>query len=85
MPEPGERHFAQDLRGIAAGRKAGEVPEWKRETFNKATSFGKVTSLSIQEQRQSLPIYKMRTQLINAIREVCVFFIFHSAFTYIYS
>ncbi|CAG8694636.1 6201_t:CDS:2, partial [Racocetra fulgida] len=69
MPEPGERHFAQDLRGIAAGRKAGEVPEWKRETFNKATSFGKVTSLSIQEQRQSLPIYKMRTQLINAISE----------------
>ncbi|CAG8708548.1 22624_t:CDS:2 [Dentiscutata erythropus] len=69
MPEPGERHFAQDLRGIAAGRKAGEVPEWKRETFNKATSFGKVTSLSIQEQRQSLPIYKMRTQLISAIKE----------------
>ncbi|CAG8568818.1 12806_t:CDS:10, partial [Cetraspora pellucida] len=69
MPEPGERHFAQDLRGIAAGRKAGEVPEWKRETFNKTTSFGKVTSLSIQEQRQSLPIYKMRTQLINAIKE----------------
>ncbi|CAG8684470.1 17134_t:CDS:10, partial [Gigaspora rosea] len=69
MPEPGERHFAQDLRGIAAGRKAGEVPEWKRETFNKATSFGKVTSLSIQEQRQSLPIFKMRTQLINAIKE----------------
>ncbi|CAJ0755020.1 3132_t:CDS:10 [Entrophospora sp. SA101] len=70
MPEPGERHFAQDLRGIAAGRKAGEVPEWKKETFNKATSFGKVTSLSIQEQRKSLPIYQMRSLLIKAIREV---------------
>jgi ATP-dependent RNA helicase DHX8/PRP22 len=60
------------LRGIAAGRKAGEVPEWKKETFNKATSFGKVTSLSIQEQRQSLPIYQMRSMLIKAISEVCV-------------
>lgn len=71
MPEPGERHFAQDLRGIAAGRKAGEVPEWKRETFNKTTSFGKVTSLSIQEQRKNLPIYQMRSLLIQAITEVC--------------
>ncbi|CAB4391748.1 unnamed protein product [Rhizophagus irregularis] len=69
LPEPGERHFAQDLRGIAAGRKAGEVPEWKKETFNKATSFGKVTSLSIMEQRQSLPIYQMRSMLIKAISE----------------
>ncbi|GBC07721.1 hypothetical protein RclHR1_07650008 [Rhizophagus clarus] len=69
LPEPGERHFAQDLRGIAAGRKAGEVPEWKKETFNKATSFGKVTSLSITEQRQSLPIYQMRSMLIKAISE----------------
>ncbi|CAI2182318.1 9674_t:CDS:10 [Funneliformis geosporum] len=69
LPEPGERHFAQDLRGIAAGRKAGEVPEWKKETFNKTTSFGKVTSLSIQEQRQSLPIYQMRNMLIKAISE----------------
>jgi len=60
------------LRGIAAGRKAGEVPEWKKETFNKATSFGKVTSLSIQEQRQGLPIYQMRSMLIKAISEVCI-------------
>ena len=75
LPEPGERHFAQDLRGIAAGRKAGEVPEWKKETFNKATSFGKVTSLTIQEQRQSLPIYQMRDMLIKAISAVCIRFI----------
>ncbi|CAG8527360.1 4070_t:CDS:10 [Paraglomus occultum] len=69
MPEPGERHFAQDLRSIAAGRKAGEVPEWKRETFNKATSFGKITNMSIKEQRESLPIFKLRSQLIQAISD----------------
>src|SRR6185436_7296407 len=70
MPEPGERHFAQDLRSIAAGRKAGEVPEWKRETFNKATSFGRITNMSIKEQRESLPIFKLRSQLIQAISDV---------------
>ncbi|CAG8612252.1 864_t:CDS:2, partial [Ambispora leptoticha] len=69
MHDPGERHFAQDLRGVAAGRKAGEVPEWKRETFNKATSFGKITNLTIREQKESLPIFKFREKLIRAVRE----------------
>lgn len=73
MPEPGERQFAQDLRGVAV--KPNQVAEWKQKTFNSATSFGKITSLSIQEQRESLPIYKLRTPLVQAIREVssCVY------------
>ncbi|CAG8516918.1 8130_t:CDS:10 [Ambispora gerdemannii] len=69
MHDPGERHFAQDLRGVAAGRKAGEVPEWKRETFNKTTSFGKITNLTIREQKESLPIFKFREKLIRAVKE----------------
>ncbi|CAO3590225.1 unnamed protein product [Absidia cylindrospora] len=67
MPEPGERQFAQDLRGVAA--KPNQIAEWKQKTFNSATSFGKITSLSIQEQRESLPIHKLRTPLVQAIRE----------------
>lgn len=68
MPEPGERQFAQDLRGAAA---AGQQPksEWKQATFNSATSFGKITNLSIQEQRESLPIFKLRSSLVQAISE----------------
>ncbi|KAI7876376.1 hypothetical protein K492DRAFT_231980 [Lichtheimia hyalospora FSU 10163] len=68
MPEPGERQFAQDLRGAAA---AGQQPrsEWKQATFNSATSFGKITNLSIQEQRESLPIFKLRSALVQAISE----------------
>ncbi|KAI9499324.1 hypothetical protein BDB00DRAFT_229161 [Zychaea mexicana] len=68
MPEPGQRQFAQDMRGQAAGAKT-EMAEWKRATFNNATSFGKITSLSIQEQRESLPIYKLRDSLVQAIAE----------------
>ncbi|KAK3808611.1 MAG: P-loop containing nucleoside triphosphate hydrolase protein [Benniella sp.] len=67
MPEPGERNFAQDLRGNAASGKAGQVPEWKANTFGKATSYGKITDLSIQQQRESLPIFQFRKQLIDAV------------------
>ncbi|KAI0225998.1 DEAH-box ATP-dependent RNA helicase prp22 [Massospora cicadina] len=68
MPQPGQRSFAQDLRS-GHGAKLGEVPEWKRSTFNKATTYGKITDLSIQDQRKSLPIFKLRENIISAIRE----------------
>ncbi|GAA5982794.1 hypothetical protein JCM5350_002991 [Sporobolomyces pararoseus] len=66
MTAPHERAFAADARGAAAGQRAKDVPAWKKETFNQATTFGKITSMSITEQRKSLPIYKFRDQLIEA-------------------
>lgn len=71
MTQSHERTFAADARGMAAGAKANDVPAWKKETFNQATTFGKITSLSIQDQRKSLPIYKFREQLIQAFKTVC--------------
>ena len=61
------RPFAQDMRGNFKGQRAGEQSGWKD---NKAVSFGQVTTLSIQEQRKSLPIYKLRDPLLAAIAEV---------------
>lgn len=72
MAKEGDRVFAQDLRGNIRGQKAGEQPKWKEATFNKATTFGEITHMSIQEQRKSLPIYKLRDPLLQAIREVCI-------------
>ncbi|MCO5590191.1 hypothetical protein L7F22_044160 [Adiantum nelumboides] len=69
MAQQQDRVFAQDLRGTALGQKAQDQPAWKKETFNKATTFGKITNLSIKEQRESLPIYKLREQLVQAVRE----------------
>ncbi|EST04529.1 Ribosomal protein S1, RNA-binding domain protein [Kalmanozyma brasiliensis GHG001] len=69
MAQQGDRQFAQDRRGNILGQKAQDQPAWKKETFNKATTFGRITSLSMQEQRQSLPIYKLRQQLVQAIRD----------------
>lgn len=68
MGQKEDRGFAQDARNAAMGKRAMDVPAWKKETFNKATTFGRVTKMSIQEQRQSLPIYKFREPLIQAIR-----------------
>ncbi|KAI0334052.1 P-loop containing nucleoside triphosphate hydrolase protein [Cubamyces sp. BRFM 1775] len=69
MAKEQDRVFAQDLRGNLRGQKAGEQPKWKEATFNKATTYGEITHKSIQEQRKSLPIYKLREPLLQAIRE----------------
>ncbi|OAX40882.1 P-loop containing nucleoside triphosphate hydrolase protein [Rhizopogon vinicolor AM-OR11-026] len=69
MAKESERMFAQDLRGNLKDQKAGEVPKWRESTFNKATTYGEITSLSIQEQRKNLPIYKLRDALLKAIEE----------------
>ncbi|KAI0778818.1 P-loop containing nucleoside triphosphate hydrolase protein [Trametes elegans] len=69
MAKEADRVFAQDLRGNLRGQKAGEQPKWKEATFNKATTYGEITHMSIQEQRKSLPIYKLRDPLLQAIRE----------------
>ncbi|PBK76934.1 P-loop containing nucleoside triphosphate hydrolase protein [Armillaria solidipes] len=69
MAKESDRTFAQDMRGNLKGQKAGEVAKWKEQTFNKATTFGEITTLSIQDQRKSLPIYKLRDPLLQAIEQ----------------
>lgn len=58
------------MRGI--GMMPNDIPEWKKHAFggNKA-SYGKKTQLSILEQRESLPIYKLKKQLIQVHRKTC--------------
>jgi len=66
--KPGERHLAQELRGIGMSQVL-ETPEWRKETIDKNMTFGKVTKLTLKEQRESLPIYKLREQLLEAIHD----------------
>lgn len=70
MADPTARSFAQDARGIASAKQP-TAPEWKKSVFNLSTTFGRITSLSIQEQRECLPIYKLRGPLVRAMQEVC--------------
>ncbi|XP_030388583.1 ATP-dependent RNA helicase DHX8 [Scaptodrosophila lebanonensis] len=62
------RHLAANMRGMGAAPQ--EVPEWKKHVIGgKKSSFGKKTDLTLVEQRQSLPIYKLRDDLIKAVTD----------------
>ena len=67
LADPSERALAQELRGIGLG--AVEVPEWKKASLGKAPTFGIQDNRSIKEQRESLPIFKLRDQLVQAVIE----------------
>ncbi|XP_035548984.1 probable pre-mRNA-splicing factor ATP-dependent RNA helicase DEAH5 [Juglans regia] len=67
MPDMGERHLAQELRGV--GLSAYDMPEWKKDAYGKSISFGQRSKLSLQEQRQTLPIYKLKKELIQAVHD----------------
>lgn len=41
-----------------------DLPEWKKHVIGgRKSSFGKKTNMSLLEQRQSLPIYKLKDAL----------------------
>lgn len=47
-----------------------QLAEWKKSLLTGSKgSYGKKTNLSIVEQRQSLPIYKLREELIKAVSD----------------
>ena len=52
------------MRGI--GAMPVDLPEWKRYAFGgNQMSYGKKTELTILEQRASLPIYKLKEELVQ--------------------
>jgi ATP-dependent RNA helicase DHX8/PRP22 len=66
VPEAGERHFAQELRAINMSAFDG-APEWKKKAENKTLSYGIISNKSIKEQRESLPVYRLKKELMDAI------------------
>lgn len=68
MVAPEDRKFAADLRNTQ--QKPDEpVPEWKRVTMGKNVSLGKRTDMPIKQQRESLPVFKFRKQLLDAVKD----------------
>uniref|UniRef100_M8BG75 RNA helicase n=1 Tax=Aegilops tauschii TaxID=37682 RepID=M8BG75_AEGTA len=65
LPDAGGRCLAQEMRG--AGLSAQSMPDWKKQAYGKTGTFGKRSSLPIQEQRQHLPIYRLKNELIKAL------------------
>lgn len=69
MADPEQRVFAADLRNAQAHKSDSTIPEWKRVTQSKDVSYGKRTNMTIKQQRESLPVFKFRQQLLDAIRD----------------
>ncbi|KAL6697274.1 P-loop containing nucleoside triphosphate hydrolase protein [Trichoderma pleuroticola] len=69
MADPDKRKFASDLKHARMNTRTDEEPEWKRAVIPKGQSLGKRTNLSIKEQRESLPVFAFRSQLIKAVQE----------------
>nr|CAH7767743.1 unnamed protein product [Callosobruchus chinensis] len=67
LPEDEARASGAAARGV--GLQGQDLPEWKKHVIGKKSSFGKKTNLSIIEQRQSLPIYKLKEELIKAVTD----------------
>lgn len=68
-PMAQQKQFASDLRNTRANQAPEAMPEWKKiAQGSRNTSFGKRTSMSIKEQRESLPVYRFRTQLLDAVK-----------------
>ncbi|KAM7370466.1 hypothetical protein PAMP_010013 [Pampus punctatissimus] len=68
MPDYDGRQIAANMRGI--GAMPIDLPEWKRYAFGgNQVSYGKKTELSILQQRESLPIFKLKEQLIQAVND----------------
>ncbi|KAG4415415.1 hypothetical protein IFR04_011464 [Cadophora malorum] len=67
MANPDEKKFASDLRAIKGNPATETVPEWKKATQNKDQSFGRRTDMTIKQQRESLPVYRFRSELIKAV------------------
>lgn len=69
MTKPHERQFAADLRGQQPNKRIQQEEAWKSNN-NKPITFGKITDMSITEQRKSLPIFQYREALVQAVRDV---------------
>ncbi len=71
MINPEDRKFASDLRQTQqqTTKAIAAIPEWKRATQGKDQSFGRRTDMTIKQQRESLPVYKFRKQLLDAVAQ----------------
>lgn len=59
------------MRGV--GMNTLDMPEWKRYiTGGAKASYGKKEKKSIIEQRQGLPIYKLKDELTKVTCFVCI-------------
>lgn len=68
MADPDKRRFASDMRQANMRNKNEAAPEWRQAIVPKDASLGKRTNMTIKQQRETLPVFSFRDQLIEAIK-----------------
>lgn len=69
LPSDEDKTYGESSRGMGMPPPQ-DIPEWKKHVIGgKKTSYGKKTDMTIVEQRQSLPIFKLRDDLIKAVSD----------------
>ncbi|KAI7782479.1 hypothetical protein LA080_013478 [Diaporthe eres] len=69
MADPDKRKFASDMRQATMRPKTDAAPDWRKAIAPKDASMGKRSNMSIKQQRESLPVFNFRSQLIQAIKD----------------
>jgi len=67
MAGAGDRHLAEELRGIGVAQNLAEKPEWKIKSEGKGVAYGFSQRGTLQAQRESLPIFRLKSQLLDAM------------------
>ncbi|CAF0749495.1 unnamed protein product [Didymodactylos carnosus] len=55
--------------GTDGTKSTAQMSEWKKSLMNHRTTYGKRTTMTIMEQRESLPIYRLKEQLLKAVHD----------------
>ncbi|TKY47790.1 pre-mRNA-splicing factor ATP-dependent RNA helicase [Spatholobus suberectus] len=69
IPKDLNRPWEDPMPETGVGLSAYDTPQWKKDAYGKTITFGQRSKLSIQDQRQSLPIYKLKKELIQAVHD----------------
>lgn len=68
--DPGQRKFASEVRSAKADTaNCNNIPEWKRAVQPRDQSYGKRENKTMKQQRESLPVFAFRNQLIEAVQQ----------------
>lgn len=69
MADPDKRQFASDVRQAAMRHKPDAAPDWRKVVAPMDAPKGKRTNMTIKQQRESLPVFSFRSQLIQAVKD----------------
>ena len=69
MAGAGDRHLAEELRGIGVAQNLAEKPEWRVKSEGKGVSYGFSNKGTMLAQRESLPIFRLKKDLLKAMAD----------------